>query len=322
MDRRLIPGVLLFFTTACSAPQAPASGTQTEVCSISEAGLLDTGLIDEASGLAVSRRFPGRLYHINDSGDSGRFFQTALDGSGTRPVAIDGFNPVDAEDLAFGPCGTVEGDCLFVADIGDNNRRRSELRIVVVRELEEFPDRVPALATISIRYPDGPRDAEALALHPNGDLFIVTKAADYARLEVSPSEIYRLGFEARRSAGDGVVTLERFGEDLDFRVISSDTFSGSLPTAADISEDGSRLLVLTYVNAFEFDVDLALSPLGNASDMVAGVDFREIALTGEVQQEAVAYFDRDGFLYTTERASANDAPILGVRCEPRGQSDR
>jgi hypothetical protein len=24
--------------------------------------------IDEASGIAVSRRFPGRLYHVNDSG--------------------------------------------------------------------------------------------------------------------------------------------------------------------------------------------------------------------------------------------------------------
>lgn len=321
MNRGLIAGVLLLVLSACSVPESPASATPAEVCSIAEAGFLDTGLINEASGLAVSRQFPGRLYHVNDSGDSGRFFQTALDGSGTRPVSIDGFDPVDAEDLAFGPCGTVDGDCLFVADIGDNNRRRSEIRIVVVRELEAFPDRVSALDTMSIRYPDGPHDAESLALHPNGDLFIITKFADYSRLEVSPSRIYRLGFESRRSAGDDVVTLERFGGDLELGAISSDTFSGSLPTGADISRDGTRLLVLTYVNAFEFNVDLARRPLGNVSDLVQGTDFQEISLTGEVQQEAVAYFDQDGFLYTTERASGNEAPILEVRCEPR-PSDR
>src|SRR5688500_15450277 len=40
-----------------------------------EVGLLDP-VINEASGLAVSARYRDRLYHVNDSGDRGRFFIT------------------------------------------------------------------------------------------------------------------------------------------------------------------------------------------------------------------------------------------------------
>jgi hypothetical protein len=301
---------------SCSAPEFPAAlAPGAAPCSVAETGRLDTSLIHEASGLAVSRRYGGRLYHVNDSGDSGRFFQTAMDGSGTRPVVIDGFTPADTEDLALGPCGLVDGDCLYVADIGDNNRRRDEVRIVVLEELEEFPGSVAPLATISVRYPDGPQDAESLVLHPNGDLFIVTKFADYSLLEVFPSHVYRLALDTRLRAGDDVVVLERVGDDLEFATISSDTFSGSLPTAADISADGLRLLILTYVNAFEFFVDLAQGPLKPAQDMIEGVDYREIPLRVQAQQEAVAYAGENTFLYTTERASEQDAPILEVRCD-------
>lgn len=222
MAAGLILGLAL---ASCAAPESPAAARvpQTDVCAIAGSGQLDTDLIDEASGLAVSRRFPGRLYHVNDSGDSGRFFQTAMDGSGTRPIVIDGFSPVDTEDLAFGSCGTANGDCLYVGDIGDNNRRRDEIRIVVVAEQEEYADRVFPVQTITVRYPDGPQDAESLVLHPNGDLFIVTKFADYSLLEVHPSRIYRLGFDARSGAGPEPVVLERVGDELEFAAISSDS---------------------------------------------------------------------------------------------------
>ncbi|MGH9146706.1 MAG: hypothetical protein ACRD1Q_08355, partial [Vicinamibacterales bacterium] len=46
-------------------------------------GFLDP-VIDEASGLAVSARYPNRLYHINDSGDSGRFLVTDRTGANVQ----------------------------------------------------------------------------------------------------------------------------------------------------------------------------------------------------------------------------------------------
>ena len=45
-----------------------------------EIGQLDHTLINEASGLAVSAKFPGRLYHINDSGGGPQFLRNGHGG--------------------------------------------------------------------------------------------------------------------------------------------------------------------------------------------------------------------------------------------------
>ena len=39
-------------------------------------GALDTEMVDEASGLAISQVHSNRLYHINDSGDGPFFYQS------------------------------------------------------------------------------------------------------------------------------------------------------------------------------------------------------------------------------------------------------
>ena len=85
-----------------------------------EVGLLEKE-IDEASGLAISRKIPDRMYHINDSDATGRFFITNLMGRNMRKVFVTGFQPKDTEDLAIGSCGPSI-DCLFIGDIGDNDR--------------------------------------------------------------------------------------------------------------------------------------------------------------------------------------------------------
>ena len=59
--------------------------------------------LEEASGIAASRQFPGRLYHINDSGDTGRFYITGMDGKDTRAVSVIAFEPQDTEALSLGP---------------------------------------------------------------------------------------------------------------------------------------------------------------------------------------------------------------------------
>src|SRR5262245_27182147 len=69
-----------------------------------EAGSLDSA-VNESSGMAVSRRIPDRSYRINDSGDTGRFFVLNLAGTLSKIVYVPGFNPLDTEDMAVGPCG-------------------------------------------------------------------------------------------------------------------------------------------------------------------------------------------------------------------------
>src|SRR6185503_9599908 len=118
--------------------------------------------IDEASGLAISGRIPDRLYHINDSDVTGRFFATNFAGRDTRTVFVTGFQPRDTEDLAIGPCDATT-DCLFIGDIGDNDRVRKDIEIIVIEERAEFPAEVRIRNRIRARYPDGPHDAESMA---------------------------------------------------------------------------------------------------------------------------------------------------------------
>lgn len=277
-------------------------------------GRLDTSYINEASGLAVSGNGSGVLYHINDSGDRGRFFVTAADGGVTGVVDVRGFDPLDTEDLALGRCDHPQGTCLFIADIGDNARRRATTEIVVIPEQPSFPRTVSPWKRIRLRYPDGPRDAESLAVDPEGDLWILTKTADLPALKAAPSILYRLPYERWIGDGDEVHVVERVGE-IDFTAISSDPFAGSLPTAMDITPDGRRLLVLTYLNAFEFYLDPSGIPLKPADEMVRDVDYQEIQITPLEQQESVAYLaGGDGFLYTTEGGNPNGVPLVRVAC--------
>jgi hypothetical protein len=273
-------------------------------------GALDADLVSEASGLEVPGEDADRLYLINDSGDGGRFYVTRGDGSGTRVVTIAGFDPVDTEDMTFGDCG--DGDsCLFIADIGDNDERRAEVEIVVVRLAEPLPDTVTPERRIRMRYPDGPHDAESMALAPNGDLIILTKAPEYATLSARPSVFYRLPYRTWSRSGSDAVIAAPMGE-LAMAEISSDPFSGSLPTAMDISPDGA-LLVLTYVGAFEFRFDLS-AEVPPAAEMREGEHYREIGLGLPQQQESVAYLPGGGFVYTTEAGSPGGVPLVGMAC--------
>src|SRR5215813_13785180 len=89
--------------------------------------------LQEASGMAASRQFPGRLYHINDSGDAGQFYITRMDGSDLRTVQVASFEPKDTEALSLGPCPqATSSSCIYIGDIGDNDSRRSSIEIIVV----------------------------------------------------------------------------------------------------------------------------------------------------------------------------------------------
>jgi hypothetical protein len=295
-------------------------GTCAEWTAPRRVGALDATFVNEASGLAFSSRFPERLYHVNDSGDRGRFYITDQEGGETRATLVEGFRPRDVEDMDVGDCGLEDASCLFLADIGDNGRRRGEVEIVLVREEERFSDRVAPLHRIRLRYPDGARDAESIAVHPNGDLFLLSKTTEFWRLRAGPSVLYRVPYAMWAEPDGGVLTPQQVGE-IDLTRISSDPFSGSLPTGMDISADGRRLLILTYLNAFEFYLDVSVQSLKPMSDMIAGVDYQEIDLTPAdlprlEQQESIAYLPAgNGFLYTTEAGSRDFAPLMRVSCQ-------
>ncbi len=317
--------VLLTEGWAFQQPATTGSSLQEDACVVwstpIEVGSLDVEELDEASGVEVSTQFPGRLYHVNDSGDPGVLSITDVSGGGNQVVAIDGFAPEDMEDIAVGGCGLSDGNCLFIGDIGDNDNDREEVAVVVVEEQAQYGDTAFPLHVIRFRYPEGPQDAEALAMHPNGDLIILTRVVDYDQPAIEPSRVYRIPVNRWITSGNDLIEADLVGE-LDLPSISSAPLTGSLPTAIDISSDGSRLLVLTYVHAFEFNIDLSDSSFPPAASMTEGRDYREIDIQQLEQQESIAYLPgSNGFIYTTEfvpsdntRLTVGRARIMQVTC--------
>jgi hypothetical protein len=170
--------------------------------------------------------------------------------------------PTDWEDLAIGPAG--EETRLVIGDIGDNKAKRESIQLQVLPEPVPGQE-PPAVQTLTLQYPDGPRDAEALLIDPEtGALLILAKSAG--------SEIYRL--PAPWQSG----TLEKVGA-LAFG-------DGGLPggnrvTGAD-ARDG-LVVVRTYTHVFGFPIPEG----GDAVQALAG-QACELPVEAETQGEAIA----------------------------------
>ncbi|MBA3316597.1 MAG: hypothetical protein H0T50_00700, partial [Gemmatimonadales bacterium] len=88
--------------------------------------------LDESSGVAASRRQPGILWTVNDSGNEAWLFATDSLGRDHGTFMVVGAENRDWEAIALGPCGGRE--CLYLADTGDNDRRLRTARIYRVPE--------------------------------------------------------------------------------------------------------------------------------------------------------------------------------------------
>lgn len=157
----------------------PVNAAQSS-CTVTEK-LTQMPQLPEASSLALSRRTPGTLWAINDSGVP-RLFRLTTEGRVISTVTVAGAEVRDWEDVSVGPC--PDGSCVYLADIGDN--RRSRDHVVFYRFPEpDGSDRTSAPAeTYNAVYPDGAHDAEAAFVTSAGVLFVVTKD--------DPATLYRV----------------------------------------------------------------------------------------------------------------------------------
>lgn len=134
--------------------------------------------IDEASGIGVGINSPDELYMQNDSGDTARFFAVNRTSGHTDAVYdVPGAVNHDWEDLAVSrdPQGVPS---VYLADIGDNKTNRDEVQIYRVDEPKVTPGehQTSKPDVWRLRYPDGPHNAETLAVSPDGAIFIATKS--------------------------------------------------------------------------------------------------------------------------------------------------
>jgi hypothetical protein len=213
------------------------------------AGALEAPPHAETSGITFSRRAPDILWTHDDSGGAPILY--AVDSTGRKRGALHlkGASSEDWEDVAsFERAGKA---WLLVADIGDNDAKRSSVLIHVVAE--PAPERLkpnealedsPAYS-LRIRYADGPRDCEAVAVDPvEGAIYLLTKRDEVPRLYRVPLAASREKHVVAQFLGTVPRIVGTASLDTMVKRLAGKRFSW--PTGMDIAADGRAAVVLTY----------------------------------------------------------------------------
>jgi len=232
---------------------APSSAPSPAVTGYTLSGRISDPALDEISGIALSRRDPGRLWAVNDGDNPAELHLLEMEGRRVARFRLAGVRNVDWEDLAaFSWNGTPY---LLVADIGDNSSRRVTVQLHLLVEPEVATGTVAGVgelrpvATLRFRYPDGPRDAEGVAVDvPGGTILVLSKRETEPRFYRLP---LRLEWPAVPLVAEPVGRLQldrpRFGPPSG--PITRSLFGGS-PTALDLDAAGRNLLLLTYTAVY------------------------------------------------------------------------
>lgn len=237
-----------------------------------ELGTNKNNKLEEASGLAASRRYPGNFWTHNDSGHPAEVFLLDSAAKTVGSVKLADTRNRDCEDIALGP-GPDGTPWIFLGDIGDNNARHELKRIYCLPEpaIDQTGD-VPVARTLFVRLPDKPRDTEALMIDPlTRNLYLISKRE-------SPVLVYELTYPYERDTLDAVIV-------------------GTLPliqvVAADISADGTEILIKTYESIYYWKRDKQESVASALKK-----PYTELAYEPEPQGEAVAWATDGSGYYT------------------------
>jgi hypothetical protein len=227
-------------------------------------GTLNNPALREVSGM-VPVKGKERCYWVhNDSGDKARIFAIHESGWVLAEVSVTGAVHTDWEDIAQlstpappdpeGARGkTTPLTHLYIGDTGNNRGTREELVIyrIVQPDLSALEgarkDRPPVTiasnpaTAIPFRYPDRRRDCEALVIHPKtGDIYLLTKG-------LFSADVYRLPAEPGDTPPGTTLPVRT--------VVKVATLKPGDPiTAADLSTNGTRLVLRTYIEVYEYQI--------------------------------------------------------------------
>lgn len=281
---------------------------------------LDWAKMNEVSGMAVSQDH-SRIYYVNDSGSGPFVYATNRNGLLLGKITIsDSFFQLDNEELAMGVCplDPNKNSCLVVGDIGDNFEFRNSIEIIFLPEPKTIPMNVNPILRLSLSYPDRAHNAEAFALLPNGDIVLITKE------KIGRASVYRYQMKNLNSERAQSGVLEKMGE-IDISTIVESSEQAAI-TGMSISRDGSKMILLTYSLAIEWQLNW---DQGTMFSLIPN-QVQKIPIKILPQMEAVAFDDSDqSFFYTTEAENlkslelvgGKDVPVYKVVCQPDSTRD-
>ncbi|MFI7248339.1 hypothetical protein [Micromonospora chalcea] len=227
------------------APAAPAAApvlaaAPKKKCTVEDNRLRElSGLIATSSGYVV----------INDGTDDAsrkRVFYLDAKCKVDREVRYSGDGPFDTEDLALGP----DRKTLWIADTGDNVEKKTRRERVAVWTMPLSGAKQPVLHRLS--YPGKePHDAEALLVGDDNMPLVITKDLS------GKSEIFTPTVKLKAAGDPEPIPMKKVGE-VTLPKTDTENKLGSpgraLVTGAARSPDGSKVVLRTYADAFEFDV--------------------------------------------------------------------
>ena len=268
------------------APDAPSGG---DPCAHVPGAPTSIGVITglpstELSGLAASRTLPDLLWTHGDRGGAAELYSvSATNAAPHGTLRLDDATAVDWEDLATAPCPA--GQCIYIADTGDNDLDRTGVALYEVVEPTTAP-----IGTVDVdytrydvEYPDGPHDAEAVFVDPrDGRAYAITKTPDRAAVYLLP----------RVTGATGLA-----------QPIAELTIPAADPrvTAADLAIDAcsARLLVRTYAALYE----LRAASTATIAELLTSA-LATMPVAAEPQGEAVAYAADGRAYYTTSEGAS------------------
>lgn len=236
--------------------------------------------IEETSGIADSKTAPGFLWAHEDSGNPAQLHLIGHDGIVAKKVFLKGIKNRDWEDMA------LAGNQLFLADIGDNNKKQTSYTIYQFTEPAPSSDTVFTIQQIRFRYPDGPHDAEALLIDPvTNAILIITKQDD-------PSRIYKITPPFKYNAIDTA------------QLVGNLSFTGALSAA--LAPDGTEAILKTYSGLYYYS-----QKNGEALESMLQQQPVNVPYKIEPQGEAVTFAnDNSGFFTLSEKGFSNAAVNL------------
>ncbi|CAN5321688.1 hypothetical protein BH20ACI1_BH20ACI1_20480 [soil metagenome] len=268
-------------------------------------GQIKSNEITESSGIAASRCNKNVLWTHNDSGDGAFIFAINEKGEKLGTWKVFGAKNKDWEDIAaFYDKQT--GKCfLYIGDIGNNERLRSEMTVYRVAEPQvsaadktsnaKNPSVTENAEAIKFEYPDMRHDAETLMVHPTtGDIYILTKRLSGA------AGVYKLTAN---------YSLEKTNKPEKIADFSVPAVPNGFLTGGDISPDGKRVIICDYFSAYE----IVLSENAKNFDEIWKQKPVIVELGEREQGEAVSYStDEKSIFATSER---KNSPMIKAEME-------
>ena len=255
MKARALGHALLLLALGGHGPAQAADRAKPLDAELSALRLSGPARMEELSGLAVSRTYPGIVWGHGDSGQPPVLWALDLergelafppylakkfdDGASWPGLTLEGASNIDWEDLT-----TLNG-WLYLGEFGNNGNARRDLGLWALPEPNpRATERQRPAFFLPFHYPEQQRfpaeawvfDAEALFADPERNaLYLITKhrkAGDVRRF-IPGAKLYRIPLDGAERASTALTLVDQHEE-------------MTAVTAAELSPSGAWLAVLTY----------------------------------------------------------------------------